>query len=872
MSLLSNILEWSTSNLTLWQRDAIRRLFHKQMLDQQDYEELYGMLKSANGLSDPKMYQAIPFAQTHLPTQIDGTTPVILKSIRDLKYVNRIAVGQKLEFCPNGITVIYGGNGTGKSGYSRVLKRACRARDLEETVHSNVFDPLTAQNIPEAIFDIERDGTTFSLSWNRDRNPPDELSTIAVFDSRCARAYLDNEQDVAYLPYGLDIVENFGQQVLPTLARMLNAEIGTVNTDIAQFADLVGQTNVGKMLTSLNETTAPEQVKKLATLTVYETKRIDELKRMLAESDPKSKAQALRLQSQRMNTLISCIDNALNLVENGKLDKLKNCDLEAEAAIKTESIAAEKFRAGESLLLGTGDEIWKSLFEAARRFSTELVYPDKPFPNLELNAQCPLCQQQLTAEATKRLQRFDDFIKQDTAKLAAEKCQRRESEKNKIQLSMLGFRLDSSTLEEIKLLNPFLPNVIENFEKATDARKTLILDSFRTHIWGQIPLLEDDPREDLKAISAKLINQANELEKASDEKQKKVFENEVAELSSRTSLALRLESVLNLIERIKIKSKLIKCKDELKTKAISDKAKEFANQAVTESLKTALDSEFQALEVHYIKTKLFGRAEQGKMKHKLILDLPVMKKLDEILSEGEQRAIAIGSFLAELHLAGHKGGIVFDDPVSSLDHHWRKNVVRRLVNEARQRQVIILTHDTVFLGELHETIKEQKVDHLIHHLEWKNGCPGNVQNGLPWEHKSCLDRLDKLEKSQKELEKNWPTYPNEEDRLKMRHEYAKLRATIERAIEDVVFNGVIKRYSDWINVGNLDKVIGFAEAEYKEIERLYKICCGVIDSHDPSSFKNASVPSPQQLGKNIADLKILINKIKARRKTDNATG
>ena len=69
---------------------------------------------------------------------------------------------------------------------------------------------------------------------------------------------------------------------------------------------------------------------------------------------------------------------------------------------------------------------------------------------------------------------------------------------------------------------------------------------------------------------------------------------------------------------MQVKAKLTKCKSDLKTKAISDKAKEFANQAVTEALKNALNTEFQGLGVGHIKTKLNERVEQGKMKHKLL--------------------------------------------------------------------------------------------------------------------------------------------------------------------------------------------------------------------------------------------------------------
>ncbi len=865
MSLLNNILAWATTDLTLWQRDAVRRLFQKEALDQKDYEELYAMLKSAHGLLDSQNLQPLPLAQEHLPVHVVNSTPVVLLAMRDLKHVNRIVSGQKLEFAPSGMTVIYGGNGSGKSGYSRVLKRACRARDLSETVHPDAFDTKAAASIPEATFDVEISGSANSLRWMRDNAPPNELSTIAVFDGKCARAYLDAEQDVAYLPYGLDIVENLGRCVLPELAQRLNTEIGTINTDTSNFADLLGDTAVGKMIASLSATTNSQMLTALATLTDGETNRLAELDKILAESDPKTKARALRLTAQRIDGLILRIDSANAWVNDAAVTKIVTYDVEAEAAFKAEVVAATDFRADEPLLAGTGEQAWKNLFEAARRFSTEIAYSDKPFPYVGPNAQCPLCQQPLDQEVAKRMQRFEDFVKQDTAKVAAEKRAQLEKEKEKISRASLEFGLDTATIEEFKQLDVILLQLIEEFEKKINDRREWILTALKTHNWKDTPILCGDPRSKLRCLSTSIVIQADNLDKASNEEQKKVLEAECKELRARACLSPRLKSVLDTIQKMQIKTKLTKCKNDLKTKAISDKAKEFASQAVTAALKNALDTEFKALGVGHIKTKLNSRADQVKMKHKLVLDLPVMKKLDEILSEGEQRAIALGSFLAELHLAGHQGGIVFDDPVSSLDHHRRMNVARRLVEEAKKRQVIILTHDTVFLSELCDEIERQHIPYFIHHLEWRNGFSGYISAGLPWEHKSYKDRIDKLEKSQREINRNWPDYPNEEDRAKMTEQYSLLRATIERVVQDLVLNGVVRRYDQYIRVKNLKAIVGFEQVEHDEILRLYKVCHDIVNAHDPSSAKNASVPNAQQLGEDIDALKTVVDQIKNKR-------
>lgn len=58
----------------------------------------------------------------------------------------------------------------------------------------------------------------------------------------------------------------------------------------------------------------------------------------------------------------------------------------------------------------------------------------------------------------------------------------------------------------------------------------------------------------------------------------------------------------------------------------------------------------------------------------------------DILSEGEYRCVALAGFLAELATNDSGSGIIFDDPVSSLDHMHRDAISARLAKEGRTRQ------------------------------------------------------------------------------------------------------------------------------------------------------------------------------------------
>ena len=66
--------------------------------------------------------------------------PVSLVNLRHETGVNALAPGQELDFGgPTGLTVIYGDNGSGKSGYSKILKRACRSRHPQPPILHDVF-------------------------------------------------------------------------------------------------------------------------------------------------------------------------------------------------------------------------------------------------------------------------------------------------------------------------------------------------------------------------------------------------------------------------------------------------------------------------------------------------------------------------------------------------------------------------------------------------------------------------------------------------------------------------------------------------------------------------------------------------------------
>src|ERR1700691_2620510 len=153
MNVLQEILAWSVDRPT-WQRDALRRLVVNGDLSTEDIVALTEICKGDHGLLEKP--DARPLAKEHVPNR-NGTAAaaVSLVSIFHHEGVNALAADQTLKFAP-GLTIVYGDNGAGKTGYIRILKQACRARGQElilGNVTSGVAPPKPVVNVKYKVGD-----------------------------------------------------------------------------------------------------------------------------------------------------------------------------------------------------------------------------------------------------------------------------------------------------------------------------------------------------------------------------------------------------------------------------------------------------------------------------------------------------------------------------------------------------------------------------------------------------------------------------------------------------------------------------------------------------------------------------------------------
>ena len=122
-----------------WLQDAARRLFHAGQLTAADLKELLTLCKReakiiVDGHPDITP-QEIPAAAFNL---IDISQPLSIDVISDVKAINGLSPRKPLTFDKEKLTIIFGSNGSGKSGYIRVLKHTCGGKGIRP-LHPNVF-------------------------------------------------------------------------------------------------------------------------------------------------------------------------------------------------------------------------------------------------------------------------------------------------------------------------------------------------------------------------------------------------------------------------------------------------------------------------------------------------------------------------------------------------------------------------------------------------------------------------------------------------------------------------------------------------------------------------------------------------------------
>ena len=865
MTVLQEILDWSKDKRRpVWQRDALRRLVIGGELSDEDLSGLAEICKAGHGLAEPQ--EIIPLAGEHVPEEGGIDTSVSLHSIFHHRGVNALAESQTLRFSPR-LTVVYGDNAAGKTGYIRILKSACRARGQEEILGNVVSG--AAPLAPVVAIKYTLGPEPEPREWAGERG--DEfISRVSVFDTRSAAVYLTEKTDVAFRPFGLDLFDKLVRASNAIRDQLVKEQRSLATNELAHLqAQIPESTAAARLLANVNVLTTPEMVWELSRLSSEEQSRFELLERSILDfraNDPEKLRQELSVRTGRVEKLAehmrtveaslspAAIDAVFTLREAGrrKLDEARSLQ---EAA----------FPAG--VLPGTGAQSWSSLWESARKFSEELAYPEVSFPVVKNGARCVLCQQALDHTASGRLDAFQAFVVSAAERELKEARDALEERGRTFADLEVVPRSVTETVAEIRIEHEPFAQEIASALAAAENRRTAIEQALR-----QDGDLAEDCADliliatDIAALAAQFAERTAALGARGDPEVQTRMAEEARELRARKVIAKHEAIVLAEIERKRKHAAYDSCVRETSTNAITHKSTQLTRKAVTNELRESFRRELSGLRFQHVEVELEeAGGEKGVLYHRLILKRAPRVELSNVVSEGEQRCLAIASFFAELSTADDRSAIVFDDPVSSLDYKWREGVARRLIEEAKTRQVIVFTHDIVFLLQLKQVAEEEEVEQRDQHVRNLPGGAGVCAEDLPWvalKVRSRVGHLRKLLQDAEKLHRDGHQDAYERDAVEI---YGFLREAWERALEEVLLGGVVERFRSTVQTRQVALLEDITPDDCMTVESAMTKCSRWLRGHDDAPAARAPVPDPPELKTDIDKLADFLSAIRKRR-------
>ena len=689
-------------------------------------EDLLGKLLDWLGGSHVREFDCTlisSLANTHL----SGRT-LRLKKLTHHSGVNALASEVELKFCKD-ITVLYGGNGSGKSGYFRILNEI-GGGGLRYQILPNVYD----EDKPISVtIDYEENGENKNLNWTGSRSNGRTELALKVFNG----VYATNL--IARRAIDAAAVEPLGLH-----------QFGVINKKIDAFKNIVAEriAELDKLLPSIDARNLSDRIRVL-----IEEKKLtrQEYERQVASIEftaedgmrlTEISAKIGDLQRQDPQPTIKykqLVRSALSSVQQELKRKTQQLDAFITTWNKSISQYANTYHAAEearkqyavlSGIPGSDSDLWKQFIQKGVDYTNQHAQ--------EYAKHCPYCHQSL-ADAPQALALIRGYVSFLGDKMQ-QQCALEWKNLQILQTQIRVFNVDCAALQS-------LGQTLADRANGEQADMLLQLKDYSALLQRSKQELDDDAHQ-LKVSGARVAHdvfgtldtlllaatrrfgeEILGLQSGATER-----DREIAKLKAEQSSLLQRQEIVRLKPQMEKLSAQI---DELarwnsfcasiSSRKISDLSRVAHNALLTDKLQKEFSKWFVQFGFKNLKISLdVVSASKGVPLTELRIS-GVNKSIPMILSEGEQKAVALAMFLAEAEMQLDNVPLVFDDPVNSLDHRVISAFACMLMTLSRQ--IIVFTHNRMFLDSFRAS--NRKLAHLCKNFE--NGCSSTGKHIYLWE-------------------------------------------------------------------------------------------------------------------------------------------
>ena len=836
MTLQRDIADWSATRHD-WQKAAIARFCRDEDLTPEDIA----------GIAD----QLIASTHPTYPSIVEGDVPgvsasgqaVQLSSVTVISGINALIPNQTLTLNASGLTLVYGDNGSGKSSYARLIRQAVNAR-VKADLLGNVFQDTSTEKRATFAYSVGRTSAVWALGDTH----PKELSAIQFFDEACGDAYVTKAAETRYRPSALTLLDRLSR-ACDVLRQELDRRLAVNAASRPELPLIPEGTSARRFLDALTAETTETQVDHAAGGGEDErttlAQKLQELAR-LQKSEPAVEKSRLAKVTRDWQTVKNYLERLGVGVGATQLEELRQTKARAHD-LRTAAIIASDITFETDPLDGVGSATWRTLWEAARNYSTEEAYHEHDYPAIDDGAVCVLCQQAITPEGADRLTRFESFI-QDTTSRDAEAAEK-------------AFGLWRQSMLDHRTLSTDATLALGRLQ--TESEDTTVVELWIAQAVGvaseavnwidgtRIDLPQPPHAAPLEHVAARLrwaAQTGDSLDETSYGEQVQALAQEVAELQGRIQILAAKTNILEEVNRLKLKKSLELARRLTETTGITRKATALSTQHVTVAIRDHFLRETERLSLRKVTLDPTGGRRDATLEHRpALLGARVHADINSVLSEGEQTALGLAGFLTEVAFDASKSAVVLDDPVSSLDAGRRSRVATRLIELARDRQVVIFTHDVAFVTALNKTARDLGVEVTHRTIQRQGEQPGQVADKHPWNVKDISARVEWLTVELGRLRREHATLDSEDYTQRAQLWGGRLSQAWERAVNLSVVNELVDRGTNEVRPLKFRIVASVTEADNLDFQSGYAKASEWAPRHDQAPEVNFVAPEPDEL-------------------------
>lgn len=765
-------------------------------------------------------------------------TRLIIKNLDSPININALCSDASCELGKQ-LNVFYGENGSGKSSYVKIFRKlADNYYTLEKNlnIRSNIYTTSEIENNQTITICYSCDGTEKNEACIDINMKHSELSKINVFDSNSVTPLLNTDLSFSILPQGLNYfseLTNMVDSVKEQLQKLINeyrseqdkifmdSSFGIIRDDIAIITNKV--VNISKL---------DEFLRVKYPLLEDINKQINGISKESIEiqnTNPVNLIKILNSQKTKLEEIQKSFNLLSQKVDTNNISTVNRLIKEYNELLLSEKESNEKFGNTVKHVKCVNNE-WLSFIKSANKYyqSIGIELPRK-------DSECILCGQTLQEHHINLMKLCFQHINSEISQ-----------SKEDIQKKLLTYLIPDASIDIDKDEQLFSKDKHVFIEKL---KTTITLIEKNKKIFQQSIENKTEISEDcalnLKDILSEIINEVNTIDtklnslgKSNQEVTKRLSEldtkkNEfikVAKIHESKDLFRKWYKYKTYIDSLN------EIKKKFTTNSLTTKSKEAFKEIVAGDYIGTFNKYCKKLGVPNVNISISSKKGQSK-RGKYVVSEDI--KVTEIMSEGEQKAIALSEFATDLKIRENYCTTIFDDPVTSFDYK-RAEKIADLINEiSKDRQVVVFTHNIMFYYYLYNCCcaEKNKENKFFKIDEFDRDNKGLISISAEGRLENLREITKKLKNASQKINSKKCLGDDLEQTLKA--SYSDIRTWCELIVEEGFLKKIIRRYEPDIKFTFVPKITKEFVDYLPDVSNLFNKSCRYMLGHSqPNETQN----------------------------------